>query len=145
MFKNDKGIPKFLIGKKTNIFKNDKEEQNLVCNLIIEIWRLKNKMKRIESKLEKNDGKLIMEQIERIEDILKRDGFEIIDYAGENYNNGMADIRVLAFEDNPNNPRGYMRIKDVIKPAIYYKGKPISKGEVIVEKGLNKQEEGQNE
>ncbi|NVM54783.1 MAG: hypothetical protein HWN66_13860 [Candidatus Helarchaeota archaeon] len=145
MFKNDKGIPKFLIGKKISIFKSDNEKQNVICDLIIEIWRLKNKIKRIKSKLEKDDEKLIMEQVERIEDVLERHGFEIIDYAGENYNNGMADIRVLAFEDNPNNPKGYMRIKDVIKPVIYYKNKPISKGEVIVEKGLNKQKEGQNE
>jgi len=145
MFKNDKGIPKFLIGKKVIIFKSNEEEQNVICDLIIEIWRLKNKINRIKSKLEKDDERLIIEQVERIEDVLKKHGFEIIDYAGENYNNGMADIRVLAFEDNPNSPEGHMKIKDVIKPVIYYKNKPISKGEVIVEKGLTKQEGGQNE
>ena len=110
------------------------ETKNIVCDLIIEIWRLENRFKHLENKLEDNDNKLIREQIERIKNVLNMHNFEVIDYLGENFTEGMSP-RKISEEINPDKPVEYRKIKDVIRPEIRYKNKIIFHAEIIVERG----------
>jgi len=110
------------------------EAKDIICDLIIEMWRLKNRLKHLKDKLTEEDNKLIEEGFERIRDVLDMYGFEIIDYLGEDYNDGMS-CRKISQEINPNLPPDKKKIKDVFRPEIRYKDKIISQAEVIVERG----------
>lgn len=111
---------------------------DLISTLSIELWRLD---KRIENanNTQKLDSSII-DQIQRIRDIFRKQEIEIKPHTGDDYNDGMT-IKALDFEEVDNIPAGKMKVIETVKPSIYFKGKIISHGEVLVgkskEKGVN--------
>ena len=91
-------------------------------------------MERIEkTRSEQAVDTSIIDQIQRIKDILRNQEIEICEHLGADYNDGMS-VKALHIEEMDNIPQGKMKIIETIKPSIYYKGKVISHGEVIVGK-----------
>ena len=109
---------------------------DLISSLSIELWRLK---KRFDSAKNNIDSSVI-DQFQRIKDILGKQEIEICEHTDADYNDGMS-IKVLHVEEVDNLPPGKMKIIETVKPSIYYKGQVISHGEVIVGKSKEKGKE----
>ena len=107
----------------------------LISSMAIEIWRLE---KRIEKSKERCKGEgeasiAISDQVQRIKDIFVKQEIEIKEHTGEVYNDGLS-LNVLHFDEIETIPEGIERIIETVKPSVYYKGKIIHNGEVIVGK-----------
>ena len=109
---------------------------DLVSLLSIELWRLE---KRID-KAKENIDNSIVDQFQRIKDVLVKQEIEICDYTDADYNDGMS-VKVLHVEEVNDLPLGKMKIIETVKPSIYCKGQVISHGEVIVGKSKEKEKE----
>ena len=109
---------------------------DLISSLSIELWRLE---KRID-KTKNNIDSSIIDQFQRIKDILGKQDIEICEHTDADYNDGMS-VKVLHVEEVNNLPLGKMKIIETVKPSIYYKGQVISHGEVIVGKSKEKEKE----
>jgi hypothetical protein len=91
------------------------------------IWRLR---KRTVSESDPPDKiRRISRDIDSAGDVMRQSDIEIKDHDGEAYDGGMR-LRVISFQETP----GLMsdKIIETIKPTIYYKGRMIRMGEVIV-------------
>lgn len=109
---------------------------DLISSIAIEMWRLEKRIDRAkdESSNSENIGSTaISDQLQRIKDIFKKQDIEIHEHTGESYNDGLS-MRALHFEEMDNLAKGTMKIIETVKPSIYYKGKVIFNGEVIVGK-----------
>ncbi len=111
----------------------------LISSLAVEMWRLD---KRIEkAKISQGIDNAIIDQVQRIKDLFRKQEIEICDHTGVDYNDGLS-VKALHIEEVENIPKGKMKVIETVKPSIYYKGKVISHGEVIVGKSkdiLNKE------
>ncbi|PAF49315.1 hypothetical protein BKH43_06960 [Helicobacter sp. 13S00401-1] len=86
--------------------------------------------KRHANKLIKDDdpkSRGLKSSFARMESILQTMGFEILDYTGSKYNEGM-NIDVL---DTLYAPLPHAIISEVLEPSIIYQGKLINKSKVI--------------
>ena len=107
----------------------------LVSSLAIEMWRLN---KRIDKAcVENNIDNSIVDQIQRIKDIFRKQEVEICEHTDADYNDGMS-VKVLHVEEVDNLPPGKMKVLETVKPSVYFKGKVISHGEIIVGKSKEK-------
>ncbi|MCK5305820.1 MAG: hypothetical protein KAJ66_01660 [Candidatus Omnitrophica bacterium] len=106
----------------------------LISLFAIEMWRLD---KRISKASENAIDNSIVDQIRRIKDIFKKQDIEIVEHANTDYNDGMS-VKVLHVEEVDNLPYGKMNMLETVKPSVYFKGKIISHGEVIVGKSKEK-------
>jgi hypothetical protein len=96
------------------------------CN---EIIRMRNRLSKINF-----EGKFqIMKSLERIEDELQKQGFEVINFLGENYDEGYS-FRVHFIKSSLLTKEEKI-ITKVIKPQINYKGQLIQVAEVEVSTG----------
>jgi len=109
---------------------------DLISSLAIELWRFE---KRIEKAKDTVDAS-ITDQFQRIKDILAKQEIEICEHTDTDYDDGMS-IKVLHVEEVPNLSPGKMKVIETVKPSIYYRGKVISHGEVIVGKSKEKDKE----
>ena len=76
----------------------------------------------------------VLDQLQRIKDIFKRQEIEVHDHVGEKYNDGMS-LKPLHIDVVDYIPTGEMKIIETVKPSVYFKGQIISHGEVIVARG----------
>ena len=99
-------------------------------DLIIALFILKKHINKIalESNLE-SKFRPVTSAISKIENILKIFGFEIVDYTGQKYNDGM-NIDII---NTVKSDIKYPIIKETIEPSIIYNGELISKAKVIKE------------
>lgn len=107
----------------------------LVSLLAIEMWRLDKRIDK--ARAENTIDNSIVDQIQRIKDIFRKQKIEICEHTDSDYNDGMS-IKVLHVEEVDNLPPGKMRVLETVKPSVYFNGKVISHGEVIVEKSKEK-------
>lgn len=110
---------------------------DFISSLAIEIWRLEKRCKKAKGGMPKDEKSWIIsivDQIQRIKDILKKQEVEICEHTGTAYNDGLS-LKVLHIEEIDGLPEGKMQIIETIKPSVYLKGKVIFLGEVIVGKG----------
>jgi len=117
--------------------KNTFNANELVSSLAIEIWRLEKRVDKIKNVIETASGEnsnSVLDQLQRIEDIFKRQEIEVHDHTGEAYSDGMS-VKALHIEEVDSLMSGEMRIIETVKPSVYLKGQIISHGEVIVGKG----------
>ena len=117
--------------------KNTYDANDLVSSLAIEIWRLEKRIEKVQDIILKEtdaNASSVLDQLQRIKDIFKRQEIEVHDHVGENYNDGMS-LRNLHTDIVDYVPSGEMRIIETVKPSVYFKGQIISHGEVIVAKG----------
>lgn len=117
--------------------KNTYDANELVSSLAIEIWRLEKRIDKIKDLImqetDKNSNS-VLDQLQRVKDIFKRQEIEVHDHTGEGYNDGMS-VNPLHIEEVDSLLAGEMKIIETVKPSVYFKGQIISHGEVIVGKG----------
>jgi hypothetical protein len=123
--------------------KYSKYYMDFISSLSIELWRLKKRIQNMkkdnEEKQEIDKFSSITDQLQRLDDVLKKYDIVICDHNGENYNDGKA-LKVLHIEEVENIPNGRMKVIDTIKPTIYLNGKVIFFGQVIIGKSKDKRE-----
>jgi len=106
----------------------EEEWAKLIRQLGTELWRLKMKMvDHSGDPLE--EMKRAYRHLKSALDLLADAGFEISDHIGKRYDQGMS-LDVIAFQPSSNIESD--TIIETIKPSIYYCGKPIQLGEVII-------------
>jgi len=116
---------------------------DFVSSLAIEIWRLEKRVQREKEDMAKGENSgftSIVDQMQRIKDVFKKQEIEICEHTGENYNDGLS-LKVLHVEEMDGIPIGKMQIIETIKPSVYLKGKVIFLGEVIVGKAKENKKE----
>lgn len=109
---------------------------DFISSLAIEIWRLEKRFEKVKDDMTKGEKSgiiSIVDQIQRIKDVLKKQEVEICEHTGTAYNDGLS-LKVLHIEEIDGLPEGKMQIIETIKPSVYLKGKVIFLGEVIVGK-----------
>lgn len=113
-------------------FLEDIKTYHSTCvDLIIDIWKLKKALNKIAVS---EELAAIKSNIQRFDDSLKKNGFEVRDLVGEKYNSGLTSIDPIHFEEAEKDELMYPIISEMIRPVIYLKGRVIERGEVIVKK-----------
>ena len=115
--------------------KTDKQgvTTDLITDLGVIIWRIHKRLAsygKIPDEL-----KRISRDVESVLDVLRQSGIEIKDHTGDRYDGGMA-LRVITFEPTDDIVRE--QVIETIKPTIYYNGRLLKMGEVIVGVPKNK-------
>jgi len=113
---------------------------DLISSLAIEIWRLEKRINKAKDGMAKDENKgaiSIIDQIQRIKDIFKKQEIKICEYTGTAYNDGLS-LKALHFEEIDGLPKGTMKVIETVKPSVYFKGQVIFHGEVIVGKSKEK-------
>jgi hypothetical protein len=121
---NDNALNQAAIGNSST----EEEWTKLIRQLGTELWRLKMKMVD-QSGDPLEEMKRAYRHVNSAIDLLTDAGFEISDHIGKRYDQGMS-LDVIAFQ--PASDIDSDTIIETIKPSIYYRGKPIQSGEVIV-------------
>lgn len=114
--------------------------KKLVSSLAIEIWRLEKRINKIKNRTPEDSNKEfnpILEQMQRIKDVFKKQEIEIQEHTGKVYDDGLS-CKALYFEEVDGIPKGKMQVIETIKPSVYFKGQIIFHGEVIVGKSKEK-------
>lgn len=141
--KKIKGTPLVIFGDPEQIKKLIAEHKNafdaneLVSSLAIEIWRLEKRLDKVRDLIIKDTDQnsySVIDQMQRVKDIFKKQEIEVHDHNGESYNDGMS-IKALHIEETDKLPSGELKVLETVKPSVYFKGQVISHGEVIVGKG----------
>ena len=93
------------------------------------LWRLRQKMVKPGTNLPLDEMRRPYRHLESVWDALVQAGAEIQDHTDKPFDPGMS-LRVISYQPTPGVRRE--RVIETIKPTIYFKGKPIQMGEVIV-------------
>lgn len=112
----------------------------LVSSLAIEMWRLEKRIDKIKDTIlgvSDKGSNSILDQIQRIKDIFKKQEIEIREHTGTAYNDGLS-LKVLHVEEVDGLPKGKMQVIETVKPSVYFKEQVIFHGEVIVGKSKEK-------
>jgi hypothetical protein len=107
--------------------KHDGEVISFLKNVGNGLWRIRNRLREVE-----NAPKEIRSAVRFLEstwDSLTQSGVSIQDHTGEIITGGEA-LRIIAFE--PSSRVSCDQVIETIKPTIYYRGKMVQMGEVIV-------------
>lgn len=108
-----------------------KDDHTLPLTLASEIHRMRKRLKIMDD----SHGKRVLnKRIENLEDTLNEMQYEIIDFEGQKYNEGMS-VQAQFIEDESLDENEEI-ISKVIKPQINYKGKLIQAAEVQVSQGV---------
>ena len=95
------------------------------------LWRLRQKMLQPGSEQPLDEMRRAYRHLESTLDALDRAEISIQDHTGERLpEGGITQVKVLAFQPTPG--ATHNQVQETIKPTIYYKGKMIQMGEVIV-------------
>ena len=103
----------------------------LLADVATGIWRIKNKFSDVDIDGLPDEIKKAHRHHESICDMLKNAKVEIRDHTGEKFPQGNPALKVIAFQPTPSVQ--YEVIAETIKPTIYYNGRLIQMGQVIVE------------
>lgn len=104
----------------------------LLADIATGIWRIKKKFSAVKIDDLPDEIKKAHRQLESIWDTLISAKVEIRDHTGEKFPQGNPALKVIAFQPTPS--VRYEVIAETIKPTIYYNGRLIQMGQVIVEK-----------
>ena len=106
-----------------------------VSRLAVEVWKLKNNVKKIEN-LSEADKNFLKTRVRQFEKYLDKNKVEIDDYTGRKFSDGMK-VNVVNFEYDEK--VSHPMIKETVQPAIKYKGMIQKEAQVIV--ATNKRKE----
>ena len=107
--------------------KREQELLDMAADVGTLVWRIQQRLVTM-GELPKPLQKLSRD-VERALDALTQGGIEIKDHTGGDYEGGMA-LRVITSRPVPG--LGRRQIMETVKPTVYYKGRIIQMGEVIV-------------
>jgi hypothetical protein len=105
------------------------QELRLLADVGTGLWRLRQRMLKPGSTQPLDEMRRAYRHVESIWDALAQAGTEIQDHADAPFDAGMS-LKVISIQPTPGLARE--RVIETIKPTIYYKGKHIQMGEVIV-------------
>jgi hypothetical protein len=109
-----------------------KLDSSSFIDLAIEIWRLQDRVKKLQAATGRQDPSLAF-SINKIQHVLKEIGIETRDYTGQSYNEGNS-LDVLTFdypvEEKPTN----RTVQETVSPAVYFDGVLLKMSQVIVGK-----------
>ncbi|MCH5217512.1 MAG: hypothetical protein J1F07_03000 [Muribaculaceae bacterium] len=132
-----------ILEKQVNLEKNQKPgnvssaispeiDHSLALKVADEITRIEKNLSRMDSSVK--GYKPLVKAIDRIKDNFKANGYDIITYLGQPYNEGM---RINAyFEIDEELPIGTRTITSVSKPQIHYNGQLVQKASVTVSQNI---------
>jgi len=101
-------------------------EANALVGLAIEVWRLEQKLSKMTSEFPENKIKMISVSLQKIHKYIEGYDMEIIDYTGQNFNEGLS-LDVLSGKiDNDS------IIQETVEPTIMYRGQVIRKAKIIL-------------
>ncbi len=115
--------------RKTEPAEPTKEHLQMLADVGTGLWRLKNKMVEPNGNRPREEMRRAYRHFESAWDALTQGGIEIQDHTGIRFDSGLS-IEVIAFQ-----PLAEMHREEVIetiRPSIYYQGKRIQMGQVIV-------------
>jgi len=104
-------------------------EIRFIADIGTGIWRLKQKMVKPGTNQPIEEMQRPFRHLESVWDALTQEGAEIIDHTDKPFDPGMS-LKVVSYQPTPG--LGRERVIETIKPTIYFRGKPIQMGEVIV-------------
>ena len=109
-----------------------KPDHTFTLKVADEIIRIELNMSRMDSSIK--GYKQLKKAVERINDNLKANGYEIVDMLGKSYNDGM---KVIAnFIPDETLPEGSQIITGIIKPQINYNGQMIQAAQITVSQNI---------
>ncbi len=109
-----------------------KVELSSIIDLAIEIWRLQDRVKKLESAARREDPSIAF-SIDNIQHVLKEIGIETRDYTGQPYNEGMS-LDVLTFDYPAEEKPANRIVQETVSPAIFFDGILHKMAQVIVGK-----------
>jgi hypothetical protein len=109
-----------------------KVDLSSVIDLAIEIWRLQDRVKKLESAARRQDPSIAF-SIDKIQHVLKEIGIETRDYTGQTYNEGMS-LDVFTFDYAVEEKPTHRIVQETVSPAIFFDGILHKMAQVIVGK-----------
>lgn len=100
-----------------------------MVDLAIELWRLEKKLSKVKDKLSDDENKALNNSLDRLKRFLSKNDLEVIDYTGQNYNEGM-NVDVLHIDKDPSLKQNI--IFQTHEPAVLHLGKLYRKAKVII-------------
>jgi hypothetical protein len=130
-----KSLQKEFLEGKLIFDKETYDVSDLVSSLATEVWRLQKRLSKCKDFLPKDNQDInsFIGQMQRVEDIFKKQEIEIRDHTGDEYTGG-SSFKVIHIEEIEDLAGPAMRVIETVKPSIYFKGQIILNGEVIVGK-----------
>lgn len=100
-----------------------------IAELCTGLFRLRQKLLDPQTGRPLEATRRAYRHLESAWDALAREGVEILDHTDAPFDSGLA-LRVLAYQPTPGALRE--RVIETVKPSVYYRGRPLQLGEVIV-------------
>ncbi len=100
-----------------------------MINLAIEIWRIKKRVNKINTKLSENEQRMFQNSLRNLDQFIGDYDLEVIDYTGREYNEGM-NLEVESIEGDKSKEK--FVIVETLEPTVLHKGEIIKKSKVIL-------------
>lgn len=107
-------------------------DHSLALKVADEITRIEKNLSRMDSSVK--GYKPLVKAIDRIKDNFKANGYEIVTYLGQTYNEGMRINPEFVIDETL--PEGTRTITSVSKPQVHFKGDLIQKASVTVSQNI---------
>ena len=108
------------------------QDHSLALKVADEITRIEKNLSRMDPSVK--GYKPLVKAIDRIKDNFKANGYEIVTYLGQPYNEGMRINPEFVIDDTV--PEGTRTITSVSKPQVHFKGNLIQKASVTVSQNV---------
>ena len=108
---------------------DENEYAALIAEIATGLWRIQRKAQSLGDGGQSDGLRAVLRHVESTLDVLSNRKVEIRDDIGAKYVAGMA-LKVAAFQ--PTEGIDQETICETIRPSVYYKGRLIQRGEVIV-------------
>lgn len=107
-------------------------DHSLALKIADEITRIEKNLSRMDSSVK--GYKPLVKAIERIKDNFKANGYEIVTYLGQTYNEGMRINPEFVIDETL--PEGTRTITSVSKPQVHFNGELIQKASVTISQNI---------
>ncbi len=123
----------------SNTIQEDDNEDyiKMIAGVGTGLWRLKKRMVKEGTDQPQEGMRKAYRHVESVWDVLLQAGVEIQDHTGIVFDPGFS-IKIIAYQ--PMQGITKERVVETIKPSIYFKGRQIQMGEVIVGTPLTEEE-----
>lgn len=111
-----------------------------ILALAVETWRIKRKLTRLRDASGTDEVAGLLVSTERMDACFQQMGVECRDYDGQLYDEGL-NVTVLDYEEKEELPDGAALITQTVAPGVMVQGGLIRQGEVVVARGIGKQQE----
>lgn len=108
------------------------QDHSLALKVADEITRIEKNLSRMDPSVK--GYKPLVKAINRIKDNFKANGYEIVTYLGQTYNEGMRINPEFVIDETV--PEGTRTITSVSKPQVHFKGELIQKASVTVSQNI---------